>query len=321
MAVEQAHQVRRAGNAAQLSLGLQVALQGGDGQPAGAGAHQVDLARAGDRPADIHGFFHRLNVSRQTPFAVTYIRIAPTDDEGLQAVLERELDEAVVGAEVENVVLVDLWRHHQQRLGILLFAHRLVLDQLQQFVAKHHGAGGGGDGLTDLECVFGDLPGQPVVVQEVIDQMADPADQAVAAGVEDFLDRQRIEQAVGRRHGIVEQGECEVRAGAVIRVHVAVVDPALDLLLPAQVGLQAAPVKGVEAPRRIVETTVLRVGGVQGVAQQHATQLTTQFQGVPRGMHGVAQAMGGNTAQSRNQITAAQAGNRTLCVDERGGSG
>ncbi|MNI39527.1 hypothetical protein D3C73_937100 [compost metagenome] len=165
------------------------------------------------------------------------------------------------------------------------------------------------------------MSGQAVVVQEIVDQMTDPAHQAVAAGVEDFLDRQGIEQAVGRRHGIVEQGEREVRAGAVVGVHVAVVDPAFDLLLPAQVGLQAATVKGVEAPRRIVETTVLRVGRVQGFAQQHAAQLTTQFQGVSSGVHGVAQAMGGHTAQSRNQIPAAQAGNRTLCVDERGGSG
>ncbi|MNG05182.1 hypothetical protein D3C84_883580 [compost metagenome] len=112
-----------------------------------------------------------------------------------------------------------------------------------------------------------------------------------------------------------------MRAGAIVRVHVAFVDPAFDLFLPAQVGLQAAPVKGVEAPRRVGETTVLRIGRVQGFAQQHAAQLTTQFQGMTSGVDGVAQAMGGHTAQSRNQIPAAQAGNRTLCVDERGGSG
>ncbi|MNV45447.1 hypothetical protein D3C71_1372450 [compost metagenome] len=304
-----------------MSLGLQVTLQRGDGQAAGAGAHQVDLARAGDRPADVHGFFHRFDVGRQAPFAVAHIRVAPADHEGLQAILERELNEAVVRAQVENVVLVDLWRHHQQRFGILPLAHRLVLDQLQQFVAKHHRTGGGGDGLADLECLFGDLPGQAIVVQQVVHQMADPAHQAVAAGVEDFLDRQRIEQTVGRRHGIVEQGERKVRAGAIVRAHVAVVDPAFDLLLPAQVGLQATTIKRVEGPRRVGETTVLRIGRVQGVTQQHATQLAAQFQGVFSGVHGVAQAMGGNAAQSRNQIPAAQAGNRTLCVDERGGSG
>jgi AcrR family transcriptional regulator len=174
LAVEQAHQVGGAGDPAQLPLGLQVALQRSDGQAAGAGAHQVDLAGAGDRPADVHRFFHRLDVGRQAPFAVAHIGVAPADHERLQAVLERVLDEAVVRAEVENVVLVDLRRHHQQRLGVLLFAHRLVLDQLQQLVAKHHGASGGGDGLADLECLFGDLAGQAVVVQQVIDQVTRP---------------------------------------------------------------------------------------------------------------------------------------------------
>ena len=129
---------------------------------------------------------------------MAHIRVAPTDHEGLQAVFQGKLNEAVARAQVENVVLVDLWRHHQQRFGILLLAHRLVLDQLQQLIAKHHGAGGGGDRFADLERLLGDLPGQAVVVQEIIDQMTDAAHQAVAAGVEDLLDRQRIEQGVGR---------------------------------------------------------------------------------------------------------------------------
>ena len=225
------------------------------------------------------------------------------------------------GAQVENVVLVDLWRHHQQRFGILLFAHGLVLDQLQQLIAKHHGAGGGGDRFADLERLLGDLSGQAVVVQEVVDQMADTSHQAVAAGVENLLDRQRIEQGVGRRHGVVEQGEREVGAGAIVRAHVALVDPAFDLFLPAQVGLQAAAIKRVEAPRRVGKAIVLRIGRVQGFAQQYAAQLTAQFQGMSGGVHRIAQAMGGNAAQGRKQIPAAQAGNRTLCVDERGGSG
>ena len=298
-----------------------MALQRGDGQAAGAGAHQVDFARTGDRPADIHRFFHRFDVGRQAPFAVAYIRIAPADHERLQAIFQRVLDEAVVRAQVENVVLVDLWRHHQQRFGILLFAHRLVLDQLQQLVAKHHGAGGGGDRFADLERVFGDLPGQAVVVQEVVEQMADAAHQAVAAGVEDLLDRQRVEQGVGGRHGVIEQGEGEVCAGAIVGAHVAFVDPAFDLFLPAQIGLQAATIKRVETPGRVGKPIVLRVGRVQGFTQQHATQLTAQFQGMSGAVHRVTQAMGGHAAQGREQIPATQTGNRTLCVDERGGSG
>ncbi|MNS83995.1 hypothetical protein D3C72_1178030 [compost metagenome] len=321
LAVEQADQVRRTGDAAQLPLGLQMPLQGGDGQAASAGAHQVDLAGTGDRPTDVHRLFHRLDIRRQAPFAMAYIRVAPTDHEGLQAVFQCVLDEAVVWAEVENVVLVDLRRHHQQRLGVLLFAHRSVLDQLKQIVAKHHRAGGGGHGLADLESLFGHLTWQAVVVQQVIEQMTDAAYQTVPAGVEQLLDRQRVEQGVRRRHSVVEQGEGEMRAGAIVIAHVAFVDPAFDLFLPGQIGLQAAPVERIEAPRRVSETAVVRIGRVQGFAEQHAAQLTAEFQRVLRTVNRIAQAMGGDAAQGRDQVPATQAGDRTLCVDEHGGAG
>ncbi|MNL08447.1 hypothetical protein D3C87_1291680 [compost metagenome] len=230
---------------------------------------------------------------------MTHIRVAPADHEGLQAVFQRVLDEAVVGAQVENVVLVDLRRHHQQGLGILLFAHRLVLDQLQQLVAKHHGTGGGGDRLANLECLLGDLPGQAIVVQQIVHQMADATHQAVTAGIEELLDRQWIEQGVGGRYGVVEQGEREVGAGAVVRAHVALVDPALDLFLPAQIGLQATAIKRVETPRRIGEASVLRIGRVQGFAQQHTAKLTAEFEYMSGAVYRIAQAMGGHTAQGR----------------------
>ena len=224
-------------------------------------------------------------------------------------------------AQVENVVLVDLRRHHQQRLGVLFFAHRLVLDQLKHLVAKHHRAGGGGHGLADLESLFGHLTGQTVVVQQIIEQMTEAAHQAVPAGVEQLLHRQRVEQSIGRRHGVVEQGEGEVRAGTIVIAHVAFIDPAFDLLLPGQIGLQAAPVKRVEAPRRIGETAVVRIGRVQGFAEQHAAQLTAEFQGVLRTVDRVAQTVSGHTAQGRDQIPPTQAGDRTLCVDKHGGAG
>ncbi|MNN51559.1 hypothetical protein D3C81_1662010 [compost metagenome] len=157
-------------------------------------------------------------------------------------------------------------------------------------------------------------------MQQIVHQMADAAHHAVTAGIEQFLDRQRVEQGVGGRYGVVEQGEGEVGAGAVVRAHVALVDPAFDLLLPAQIGLQATAIKRVEAPRRVGEASVVRVGRVQGFAQQHATKLTAEFEGMPGAVQWVAQAMGGHTAQGRQQIPATQTGNRTLCIDERGGS-
>jgi hypothetical protein len=43
--------------------------------------------------------------------------------------------------EDRNIELIDL-RHDQQRFGVLFF-HGLVLDELQQLIAKHHSATGG----------------------------------------------------------------------------------------------------------------------------------------------------------------------------------
>ncbi|MCY1435290.1 hypothetical protein D9M71_513800 [compost metagenome] len=87
--------------------------------------------------------------------------------------------------------------------------------------------------------------------------------------------------------------------GAVVRAHVALVDPALDLFLPAKISLQAAPIKRVEAPCRIGEASVLRVGRVQGFAQQHTTKLAAEFEGMSGTVHRIAQAMGGHTTQGR----------------------
>ena len=44
--------------------------------------------------------------------------------------------------------------------------------------------------------------------------------------------------------------------------------------------LQAAPVQGVEGPGRVGETTVVGVGFMHGLTQQHAAQLTAQGQGM-----------------------------------------
>ena len=55
LAVEQADQVGDATDLAQLPAHLQVAEQGGHGEPAGAGAGQVHAAAAGDLAADLDG--------------------------------------------------------------------------------------------------------------------------------------------------------------------------------------------------------------------------------------------------------------------------
>ena len=186
--------------------------------------------------------------------------VAPADHEHLQVVLEHVLDEAVVRAQVEDIELVDLRRHHQQRAAVLFFTHRPVLDQLQQLVAKYHGPRGGGQVAAHVEGPLIDLARQAIVVAQVFEQVGQAAHQALATGVEQFLHGQRVEQRVAGGQRIVEQVEQNVGAGPVIVMQLAFVDPLAGLLLPGQVGLQASAVERVQAPCRVAEPVVTRVG-------------------------------------------------------------
>ncbi|MNN40814.1 hypothetical protein D3C81_1549010 [compost metagenome] len=166
-----------------------------------------------------------------------------------------------------------------------------------------------------------DLAGQAIVVAQVIEQMLNALDQALAAGVVEFLDRQGIEQGVGRRQGVVEQGEDKMRASSVVGVHLAFIDPVPDLLLPAQVGLQATTVEGVLAPGRVLEAGIAGVGLVQCIAKQYAPQLAAQGQGMLGCVQGMAQAVTCHAAQGRNQVAPPYAGNSALRIDVCGGRG
>ncbi len=319
LAVEQADQVGDATDLAQLPAYLKVAEQGGHGEPAGAGAGQVHAAAAGDLAADLDGLVEGLDIGAQAPFAVLGVGVAPTDDEDLQVVLQGVLDEALFRRQVEDVVLVDLRRHDQQGLGVLALAQRLVLDQFQHLVAEHHRALRGGEVATDLEGGLVHLAGHAAVVHQVFEQVADAIEQADPAGIEQFLYRQWIDQAVAGCHGVGEQGDEEAGAGAIVAVQVAFVDPGEQLLLPRQVGLQGAPVEGIEAPGWILEAGVLWVRLVQGVAQQHLAQLASEGDQVPRTVQRLAQAVDSQAADRRQQVLAAQADDGALCTHELGG--
>ncbi|MCY1420417.1 hypothetical protein D9M71_360370 [compost metagenome] len=318
MAVEQADQVGGAGDLAQLPARLQVALQRGHGQAAGAGAQQVDAAAAADRAAGLDGLVHSLDVGRQPPFAVARVGVAPADDEQLDVVLQRVLHEALFRRQIEDVVLVDLRRHHQQRPGVQVLAQRLVLDQFEDVVAEHHRARRGGEVAADLEGVPVHLAGHAAVVAQVAEQMAHALEQALAAGVEQLLHRQRVGQAVGRRHRVGELRQQEARACAVVLVQVALVDPGEQLLLPGQVALQGAPVQRVEPPRRVLETRVLRIGLQLRVAQHHLAHLLAQRRQVPRAVQRLAHALQGEQAHGGQQVLAAQADDGVLRIHEFG---
>jgi hypothetical protein len=69
-----------------------------------------------------------------------------------------------------------------------------------------HLAWGGGQILAQRETAGIDLPGPAVVVQHVVDHVAQPLDHAGATGLEGALERGRVgEQVVGRRQRVHRQ--------------------------------------------------------------------------------------------------------------------
>ncbi|MNN10102.1 hypothetical protein D3C81_1230130 [compost metagenome] len=154
---------------------------------------------------------------------------------------------------------------------------------------------------------------------QVVEQVGQTAHQALAAGIEQLLDRLGVEQRIARRQCVVDQIEQKVRAGAVIVVQVAFFDPQPGLFLPGQVRLQAAAVERVLGPGRVVEARVAGIRLVRRVAQHHPAQLSAQGQQVAGGVQRVAHAMAADLAQGRDQVATAQAEDRVLHIHAGGG--
>ncbi|MNF70171.1 hypothetical protein D3C84_520720 [compost metagenome] len=234
-----------------------VAQQRGAGDAAGAGAENVHVLAAGDGRDDVDRFLERFDVGRQAPLALFLGRVAPADDEGLQVAAQAVARQAFFRAQVEHVELVDLWWYHQQRTLVHLLGGGAVLDQFQHVVAENHGPLAGAQALADFEGAHVDLARHAAVVDQVLGQVGEAVEQALAAGLEEAFDRRGVGRAVGRGHGFGHQVDHEVPAADVLIGEVALVYPVVEFLAPRQVGLQVAFVKRVLAPGRIVEATVI----------------------------------------------------------------
>ncbi|MNM83477.1 hypothetical protein D3C81_955390 [compost metagenome] len=287
-----------------------VADQRGAGDAARAGAEYVQILAAGDRQDRIDRFLERIDVGRQAPFALGLGRVAPADDECLLVRAQAEARQAFLRAQVEHIELVDLRRHHQQRAGMHLFGDGPVLDQLQHVVAVHHRAFAGTQVLAHLEGVHVDLAGHAAVVDQVLGQVGQAVEQALATGLEEALDRCRVGQGVGGGHCLGHQVDDELATADVLRGQVAVADPVLKLLAPGQVRLQIATIQWVLAPGRIIETTVVAIWRQAGLAQQHVLQLQAEVRhvlgAVQRLTHGLAQ----HVTCRAQQVLAADADDR-----------
>ena len=122
----------------------------------------------------------------KTPVRQFLVGTGPADDEGAQALVSGPPDEGVALAQVEDVILVDPWRHDQQWPAVLFGGRRQVLDQLQQLVLENDLAGRGGDVLAKME---GAAAGHrqatlASAMFEILEQFPETVDQVPAIAVE-----------------------------------------------------------------------------------------------------------------------------------------
>ena len=176
----------------------------------------------------------------------------------MRSMLDRPLQEAAVGGQVHDVVLVDPRRAGQHRDRTDLRRLRRVLDELHQVVLEHDLARGGGEVLADPERTGVDLARAPLVVEHVVDELTGPGDQAGPAGLEHPLQRGRVgQQEVRRRQRVHQEAGRQRGLGVVHRVSGSGLKQVADQARRGQVRL-AEGVKGrVVRPRLIRETLVV----------------------------------------------------------------
>ncbi len=129
------------------------------------------------------------------------------------ALVDGPLDPGVLGAQVDDVELVDPRRDEQQRTLDHRLGGRRVLDQLEHLVAEDHLAGRGGDVLADDELVvvgLGDAE-RALAALHVLQHVLQAVDQILAARFDGGANHFRIGQReIGRRQGADELAGVEI---------------------------------------------------------------------------------------------------------------
>ena len=217
------------------------------------------LVRAGDLAGDGDRLFAGRQVGLHVPVALRGGRIAPADAERLDALLNRVLGEAAARRQVGGVELVDLRRHDDQRPLVHALGLRRVLDELESLAAVHHGAGRHREILADLELALVDLARHAEIVGEIVDEILQAVEQALAARLGDPLQRARIaEQRIRRRESFGEQLQHEARALAVVGGGVGAIEHAIQHVAPGDEALHEPLVVAALLPDDVAEAAVAR---------------------------------------------------------------
>ncbi|CAM5187285.1 hypothetical protein CDEN61S_02675 [Castellaniella denitrificans] len=179
-------------------------------------AQGVDLRLAGHLAHDLDGPQHTVLdvvVPGLEVDAVLVLRerIAPGHHEDLEPGLHGVQHQGIGRLQVQDVVLVDAGRHHQQGPAADLFRLRPVLDELHQGVFVDHRPRGDGQVLARHEGGFVGL--RDAAPRQVAHQVRQPPLQGFAAAVDQGLLGVGIgRQEVGRRSGLDPLHDRELQA-------------------------------------------------------------------------------------------------------------
>ncbi len=128
----------------------------GQHRAAHAKAQRIDLRLLGDVAGHAQRLQHSVVQVVRPGGAVHAVgigsdRIAPGNQEDRVTLPHRVTHEGVLGLQVQDVELVDVRRHDDQRPFVHGGGRGRVLDELEQLVFEHHVAGGRGHVAADLE--------------------------------------------------------------------------------------------------------------------------------------------------------------------------
>ena len=213
----------------------------------------------------IHGRQRALeHVVLERHVAQLLVRIDPGQDEGGEALVDAELDEAVLGLQVEDVELVDPGRHDHQRPTVRLRGRGRVLDQLHELGLEHDLARAGRDIAADLERIQVGHPDRQLAFAavEVLQHVLQAAQQVLAAGLQRQAQHLGIGgDEVGGRHHLDELArvELELLLGLVVQT-VLLLGSLQEVSGGQQIGLLDEVEQRVVVPGRVLEPPVAAVG-------------------------------------------------------------
>ena len=242
-----------------------------------AAAEEQRLLGLADLPRGVERCEYGLNIRVEPPVRLCHTGIAPGHDEHLLPRCEEVFDEAAAGGQVEDVELVDGRGDEQQRSRADLARGRCVLDQLEHRCAQHHRAGRDREVLADRELILGDHAGDAWRDRHVADEVPQPTDDVGPAGVDDLLERCRVQprQVRGGR-GVMEVVREEAHPQFVALVELRDLEQPLQALARREVGLDGAAQERVVVPGGVFEPAIARRRFVRRRAQNDAAELVRE---------------------------------------------